>query len=146
MFAKLFTKDAYNPSSMVTKPYPVADVNVEWNGAYAVSNWELFYHIPLTVGIQLSRNGRYADAMRWFHYIFDPTDDSDGPTPQRFWKVRKLQTTDVQLIEEILVNLATGTDQALRQTTVDAIAAWKENPFRPCLVPRSRPSPSCSRP
>ena len=56
--------------------------------AYSVYNWELFYHVPLTVAIHLSRNGRYEEAQRWFHYIFDPTDNSSGPTPERFWKVQ----------------------------------------------------------
>ena len=37
--------------------------------------------MPITIAIHLSRNGRYEDAQRWFHYVFDPTDDSDGPTP-----------------------------------------------------------------
>ena len=61
--------------------------------------------MPLTIAIHLSKNQRFAEAQRWFHYLFDPTDDSDGPTPERFWKVRPFQTTDVQKIEEILVNL-----------------------------------------
>jgi hypothetical protein len=33
----------------------------------------------------------------------DPTDDSEGPTPQRYWKVRPFQTTDVQQIEELML-------------------------------------------
>ena len=50
--------------------------------AYAVYNWELFFHVPLTIAMHLSKNRRFAEAQRWFHYIFDPTDDSDGPTPR----------------------------------------------------------------
>ena len=37
---------------------------------------------------------RFAEAQRWFHYLFDPTDDGDGPTPERFWKVQPFQYTD----------------------------------------------------
>ena len=28
---------------------------------------------------QLSRNQRFEDAQRWFHYVFDPTDTSPAP-------------------------------------------------------------------
>jgi len=44
---------------------------------------------------------RFAEAQHWFHYLFDPTDDSDGPTPERFWKVRPFQYTDVKKIEDL---------------------------------------------
>ena len=35
----------------------------------------------------------------------------DEPTPERFWKVRPFQSTDVKKIEEVLVNLVTGADE-----------------------------------
>ena len=65
--------------------------------------------------LHLSKNQRFQDAQRWLHYIFDPTDDSDGPSPERFWKVRPFHYTDVKLIEDLLVNLSTGADPQLRQ-------------------------------
>jgi hypothetical protein len=130
----------YVPSGLVQQPYPVNDLDFTSGGAYSVYNWELFFHVPLTIAIHLSRNQRFEDAMRWFHHIFDPTDDTDGPTPERFWKVRPFQSTEVKLIEEILVNLSTGRDAALRDETVNAIEAWKDAPFRPHLVARYRHS------
>ena len=101
-------------------------------------NWELFYHVPMTIAIHLSKNQRFEDAQRWFHMLFDPTDDSDGPTPERFWKVKPFQYTDVRMIEELLVNLSTGADPALRQDTINSIGAWKDAPFRPHAVARYR--------
>src|SRR5262249_27304861 len=106
----------------------------------SVYNWELFYHVPYTIAVQLSKNQRYADAQRWFHYIFDPTDNSSGPTPQRFWKVKPFQIDEVDQIEEILLNLSTGDNPALRDDTTTAIGAWRDNPFRPHAVARTRPS------
>jgi hypothetical protein len=137
-----FFKATYKPSDLV-HDYPVKDLDFTSGGAYAVYNWELFYHVPLTIAIHLSKNGRYAEAQRWFHYLFDPTDDSDGPTPERFWKVRPFQTTDVKKIEEILVNLATVADtdlrnQTLRNQTLRSIEAWKDAPFRPHVIARYR--------
>ncbi|MCL6542206.1 MAG: hypothetical protein K6T87_16745 [Roseiflexus sp.] len=133
-----FFKTAYNPSALVQTPYPVKDLDFSSGDAYAVYNWELFYHVPLTIAMHLSKNGRYAEAQRWFHYLFDPTDDSDGPTPERFWKVRPFQTTDVKKIEEILVNLVTGADADLRNQTLRSIEAWKDAPFRPHVIARYR--------
>lgn len=130
-----------NPASVpasVQSPHPVKDLDFTSSGAYSVYNWELFYHVPITVAIHLSKNQRFTEAQRWFHYLFDPTDDSDGPTPERFWKVRPFQYTDVKKIEEILVNLATGADEALRNETIRSIEAWKDAPFRPHVIARYR--------
>jgi Tc toxin complex TcA C-terminal TcB-binding domain len=140
LYAELFTPTTYNPSDLVQQPHPVKDLDFSSSGAYSVYNWELFYHAPITIAIQLSKNQRFEEAQQWFHYIFDPTDDSDGPTPERFWKVKPFQETDVKLIEKILVNLSTGADSKLQEDTVDSLNNLKENPFRPHVVARYRQS------
>ena len=138
LFADFFDA-AYKPSTaLVQRPYPVKDLDFTSGGAYSAYNWELFFHVPITIAIHLSKNQRFAEAQRWFHYLFDPTDDSDGPTPERFWKVRPFQYTDVKKIEEILVNLATGVDETLRNETIRSIEAWKDAPFRPHVIARYR--------
>lgn len=129
----------YDPNEeLVRQPYPVKDLDFTSGGAYSAYNWELFYHVPLTCAIHLSKNQRFSEAQRWFHYLFDPTDDSDGPTPERFWKVRPFQYTDVKKIEEILINLVTGEDKTLRDETVSSIEKWKDTPFRPHAIARYR--------
>jgi hypothetical protein len=134
-----FFEGSYSPEpELVRRPYPAKDLDFSPAGAYSVYNWELFYHVPITIAIHLSKNQRFAEAQRWFHYLFDPTDDSEGPTPERFWKVRPFQYTDVHKIEEILVNLATGADTELRNETIRSIEAWKDAPFRPHVVARYR--------
>ncbi|WP_322754744.1 hypothetical protein [Frankia sp. Cas3] len=130
--------DRYGPTDLVAHPRPVRDLDFSGGGAYAVYNWELFFHAPLAMAIQLSRNQHFADAQRWFHYIFDPTDSSDGPEPERFWKVRPFQTTEVKRVEDILVNLATGADAQLRAETANSIDAWQRAPFRPHVIARYR--------
>ncbi|MDH4138251.1 MAG: insecticidal toxin protein, partial [Anaerolineae bacterium] len=138
LYADIFSLTRYNPSALVQRPYPVEDLDFTSSGAYSAYNWELFFHVPLTIAIHLSKNQRFAEAQRWFHYLFDPTDDSDGPTPERFWKVRPFQYTDVDKIEEILVNLVTGVDETLRNETIRSIEAWKDAPFRPHVIARYR--------
>jgi len=139
LYADIFSAAHYDPSNLVdAKYYPVRDLDFTAGGAYSVYNWELFYHMPITIAIHLSKNQRYAEAQRWFHFLFDPTDDSDGPTPERFWKVRPFQYTDVRKIEDILINLATGADETLRNETIRSIEAWKDTPFRPHVIARYR--------
>jgi hypothetical protein len=133
-----FFQDAYHPTELVAMPYPVRDLDFSSGGAYAVYNWELFFHVPLTIAIHLSKNQRYAEAQQWFHYIFDPTDDSGDTSPDRFWKVKPFQSADVKKMEEILINLATGLDEHLRNETVNSIANWQNNPFQPHVIARYR--------
>ncbi len=130
--------ESFKSGVFVTRPLPVKDLDFSSGGAYSVYNWELFYHIPLTIALQLSKNQRYAEAQQWFHFIFDPTDDSDGPTPDRFWKVRPFHQKQIEKIEEVLVNLSTQTDLKLYKETLDSISAWKDTPFRPHIVARYR--------
>jgi len=137
---KDFFKADYRPGKLVGQPYPVMDLDFTSSGAYSVYNWELFYHIPMTLAIHLSQNQRYLEAQKWFHYVFNPTDDSDGPTPERFWKVKPLQYTDVTMLEQVLTNLSTGKDAKLQQDTTNCIEMWKKDPFRPFLVARYRQS------
>ena len=70
----------------------------------------------MLIAVNLSRSGRYEESMRWFHYLFDPTDTSSQLSPERYWRVKPFQSTDVERIEEILVNLSTGDDPVLQPT------------------------------
>jgi hypothetical protein len=138
LYAETFTTGRYAASKLVQQPYPVKNIDFTSGGAYSVYNWELFFHVPLTIAIHLSKNQRFAEAQQWFHHCFDPTDDSDGLTPERFWRVKPFQETDVKKIEELLVNLSTGDDPELREETIRSIEAWKDAPFRPHVVARYR--------
>jgi hypothetical protein len=136
-----FFSSAYSPDpSWVTQPYPVKNLDFTDNGAYSVYNWELFFHAPLLIAVHLSQNQKFQDAQNWFHYIFNPADNSPGPTPERFWKVLPFQTTDVRLIEQILVNLSTNQDPDLNRATVASIDDWRQHPFQPFAVARHRPT------
>jgi hypothetical protein len=136
----IFDQTHYNPTAWVQQPYPVKNLDFTSSGAYSIYNWELFFHFPLLVAIHLSQNQKYQDAQHWFHYIFDPTDNSLGPTPERFWKVQPFQYTDVRMIQDILVNLSKTQDPELYAETIDSITAWQQNPFQPWAVAKFRPT------
>ncbi|APR86765.1 Insecticidal toxin complex protein TccB1 [Minicystis rosea] len=64
----------YAPNaSVVKKPYPIEEVDFSFGGAYALYDWEVFFHIPFLVATRLMQNQRFDEAQKWFHYIFDPT-------------------------------------------------------------------------
>ena len=138
----------YSPNSnSVDQPYPVKNIDFTYNGAYSIYNWELFFHVPLLIAIHLSQNQKFQDAQNWFHYIFDPTDNSPGPTPERFWKVEPFQYTDVRLIEDILVNLAHEAGRAALRRDRQQHQRLDDS-TRSSLgpSPSSGPRPTCSRP
>lgn len=140
-YEQIFNSVNYNPNpSIVTQPYPVKNLDFTYNGAYSLYNWELFFHAPLLIAVHLSQNQKFQAAQTWFHYIFNPTDNSPGPTPERFWQVQPFQYTDVRMVEQILVNLSTGQDPALYQQTINSISDWKQHPFQPWEVAKYRPT------
>jgi hypothetical protein len=119
------------------------DIDLRHGGAYANYNWELFFHIPLTIAVHLSKNQRFAEAQRWFHFIFDPTCTEDVPTPQRFWKFLAFrQAGDVMQIDELLRLLSkkdpTPEEEKIRQSILDGYEASKNKPFQPHAVARTR--------
>jgi hypothetical protein len=132
-----------------------ADEVVDFDdGLYSVYNWELFYHIPLLIAERLSKNQKFREAQRWFHYIFDPTDTSSLDSPQKFWRMRKFfETTRAQYALETLPALfrfmaARNDPDKLAQLTSDEKAAlerfegavdrWRKDPFQPFAVAQTR--------
>ena len=126
----------YAPSTTTVAAHaddPMLDF--EAGGPYSVYNEELFFHIPLTIAIQLAKNERYAEARHWLHYIFDPTDQSLEPSPTRYWKYVGFKgLTDVRMIEEILSGVAA--DSSLQ----DQIKSSPEVAVLTRFVSRSRRS------
>ena len=143
-FASRYSPDP-SPDPSVQQPYPVKDLDFTYNGAYCMYNWECFFLAPLSIAVNLSQNQKFQDAQKWFHYIFNPTDNSPGPTPERFWKVKPFQYTDTRMIEQILVNLSKPQDGPLYQQTVNSIQAWMKNPFQPWVVAKFRPTAYMSK-
>jgi len=136
-----FFQPTYQPLA-VDGQYPQEFVDFTYGTPYADYNWELFFHAPLRIATRLSQNQRFDEAMKWFHYIFDPTRGYDDPglLPDvqqrvRYWKVkalrdeaRKIPTT----LQQLLVQL--GTDGEL----ADMVKDWKDHPFSPYLIARKR--------
>jgi peptidoglycan hydrolase-like protein with peptidoglycan-binding domain len=129
----------YGPEPRVLTPHPVDEVEFQAGGAYAPYNWELFFHIPLLIANQLSRNQRFDEAQRWFHFIFDPTGPSGDEVPQRYWRTKPFydrlagdyEAESVQTIEKIIA-------EGLSPEWDAAVAVWRSNPFSPHAIAQLR--------
>jgi hypothetical protein len=121
------------------------EIDVGTGGPYANYNWELFFHIPLTIAVHLSRNQRFAEAQRWFHYIFKPTSNDVGEPKSRVWKFLAFrQSVSARRIEDIVAILSTPRTELSpeQQTLQDQI--WEDytsslnKPGQPSVVARTR--------
>jgi len=149
-----FFRDYQPQRTIVDTIYPKEEVEFEYNGAYSLYNWELFFHAPLMIADRLSKNQRFEEAQKWFHYIFDPTDTSNDLVPRRYWHTKKFYETtrenyDAQRIQQILRLMAAGMDpvQLAGMSPEDrsdlanhqnAVKEWRAHPFKPHVVARLR--------
>lgn len=135
-----------NNSSVVSVTWQPKNVDLD-GGPYSNYNWELFFHIPLTIAVHLSKTGRYAEAQRWFHLIFDPScNDTEVDPPGRYWKFLQFRSGDAQYaIAELLGllqlpdNQATPDQLKLKQDLLAGYEAIRHKPFQPHVVARTRP-------
>jgi hypothetical protein len=132
--------DLYQPGDRAKQDFPREEIDVSDDGPYSIYNWELLFHAPLAIAVHLSKNQRFKDAQRWFHFLFDPTStDSSVPAPRRFWKfLRFRQETDPEFITELLTALAKAEPSPLKTRIETAITAWRDHPFQPHVVARTR--------
>ena len=115
-------------------------------GPYAVYNWELTVYIPIAIAVHLSNNQRFAEAQKWFHLVFDPTD------PQgKYWKSYAFASGQIPSLEDLLTLLSTPDTQlqiqdptgGLLKTKAQVLAGYnaiQAHPFDPFVVARTRPS------
>jgi hypothetical protein len=122
------------------------EIDVREGGPYANYNWELLFHIPLMIAVHLSKNQRFAEAQRWFHFIFDPTStDTSVDPPMRYWRfLRFRQISEVNQIDELLELLSkpeeecTPAETALKAQVLAGYMDIQNKPFRPHAVARMR--------
>lgn len=121
----------YYPTGNVDSVYPDNKVDFSSEGAYSRYNWELFFHIPLLIANKLSQNQQFDEARKWYHYIFDPT-NQDSASVDRFWNFPVFfgLASSVPSVEDIMTS---GSLPA-------AVAEWEANPFKPHVVARTRPT------
>ena len=137
-------RQIYEPSADVHWSYPTADVDFGHpygsGGAYTAYNWELFFHIPLLIADRLSKSQRFADAQKWFHFVFNPTTSSPDPSPMRYWNTLPFFENahpEKEQIVALLMGLHSS-NKAVREAIKYQIEQWRDNPFNPHLIARLR--------
>lgn len=127
----------YNPTDKVTPPprFPglPGDTDekdrIDFNGAYGLYYWEIFFHIPFLIANRLSDNQRFKEAQKWYHYIFNPLADappSASPGDKKhYWQFQPFRT-------------ALGEDLAAMLTNNAALAEYRENPIDAHAIARLR--------
>jgi len=139
---QLFFNDQYSPENdqltqVASFPY---DIDTEEAGPYANYNWEMFFHIPLTIAVHLSKTRRFAEAQRWFHFIFNPTKQD----PWNFLGFRK--DLDPKQIDYLLALLSespaglSADDLKRQQDVLNGYQAMLTKPFMPHAIARTRHS------
>jgi len=83
---------------------------------------ETFFHIPSLVANHLNSQLKFAEAQRWYHYIFNPT-ASDGLA----WRYREFR--DPYKINQSLYQMLTDEN---------ALAVYRSDPFNPHAIARTR--------
>ena len=141
-FARHYTADPQGENTLAVKPAK-KEVDLSVEGPYSIYNWELFFHIPLAIADQLRVNQRFAEAQKWFHFIFDPTTDEKpipGNPTGRYWKFRQFrEDADPDLITDLLEDLSDGVDSPQIEALKKSIKQWKKQPFSPHEVAKFRP-------
>ncbi len=108
-----------------------SDIYHELKAPYSIYNWELFFHTPVMLANALSESQQFEEAMKWYHYVFNPM--AEGVDDKRFWNFSPFKEIDAQrILDAIFNNLEPNkADQAINE--------WRNNPFKPHLIARSRP-------
>jgi hypothetical protein len=142
------TDYAVNPDSYLSihvLSYPKA-IDLDPSMPYTGYNMELVYHIPVAVAVYLSQNGRFAEAQKWFHYVFDPTStDMTVQPPARYWKCLYFRNNPVAAsLTDLLTLMSTpdseldSTQQAQKQIIISNYNASCTTAFEPFVVARGR--------
>lgn len=108
-----------------------SEIYHELKRPYSIYNWELFFHTPLMLADSLSKAQQFEEAMKWYHFVFNPM--AQGNDDKRFWQFKPFKEIDSEHILDKIFN-------QLKPNTPNAeISEWRNHPFMPHMVARGRP-------
>jgi len=104
----------------------------ELKRSYSIYNWELGFHAPMQLVDRLVKAQQFDQALNMIHYVLDPS--AKRTDAKRFWQFPPFKEIDA---DNSLENLFLGLKQ---NQSDDRINEWRNKPFQPHVVARSRPS------
>lgn len=131
----------YQPTPLIHPEYPRNNVQFDLADAYSMYNWEIFFHIPMFIAQRLSQNQQFEEAQKWYHYIFNPTSNTDidgqySADVNRFWKFYPFYeeaSHPMATLTDLLAAIHSGVPEAVAQVTL-----WEKHPFNPHIIARVR--------
>jgi hypothetical protein len=125
-FNRFYPAPGTNPSPAVIPP---TTDQMDFEGAFGLYFWEIFFHAPFLIASQLNANKRFDEARLWLQYIFNPTQkpdlNQDPQSSDRFWRFLPFRTMDRESLKEMLQNPV-------------QIKAYNYDPFDPDGIAKSR--------
>ena len=149
MTATSFEDDFSLTEFVASAPRDFIDFDIaHTNGPY---NWELFFHVPMTIAEQHRRSGRFAEAQEWMHTVFNPIGlegDSGSvsggdlawfraATPWRFGPFVRGTTRRFTQFRRMFASDTLEPDSELDALTAE-LDVWKEHPFEPHKIAEVR--------
>jgi hypothetical protein len=127
---------------LVGDPRAVDDAGFALQMPYANYHWELFVHAPIRIGDELTRQHRFEDALRWLHFLFDPTDTvgfKSSNDASRYWKALPLRKAGLPTrVSDLIASLFAPNAPTSTTAFREQLAEWLRAPFNPHAVARLR--------
>ncbi len=99
----------------------------------AILVWEAGFHAQMAFVDKQVQAGQFEAALATCQTILSPFVSDAGSDPTRYWKFPPFRITVDNLLEQLFTSLQPGTPYG-------AINEWRNNPFQPHVVARSRPA------
>lgn len=107
----------------------------ELKRAYSLYNWEAAFHAPMLLADRLLAAQQFDQALKMCHYVLNPY--AKGLDEKRFWQFFPFKEIDAtNVLEKLFLGLQPNTPNAPN----GQINEWRNKPFQPHVIARSRPS------
>jgi hypothetical protein len=107
----------------------------ELKRAHSLYNWEAAFHAPMFLVDRLVAAQQFDQALATCHYVLNAFEP--GTDPKRFWEFYPFTQTNADNdLEALFLNLKPNAPDAPN----GQINEWRNHPFQPHVVARSRPS------
>ncbi|KXF77915.1 hypothetical protein ATN84_24885 [Paramesorhizobium deserti] len=112
-------------TALTPQVVPPASALMDFDGAFGLYFWELFFHAPFLVADRLQGAGKFEEALTWLQYIFNPMQppsaDDEPESATRFWRFRPFRHMDQPSLAASL-------------TDPRQIKAYNNDPFDPDAI------------
>jgi hypothetical protein len=107
----------------------------ELKRANSLYNWEAAFHAPMLLVDRLLDTRQFEKALNMCHHVFSPY--AEGPDDTRVWRFPPFKDIVAKnVLEQLFLSLQPNTPDAAH----GQINEWRNKPFQPHSIARSRPS------